>query len=207
MAPLFQVRYHLRFTFSPRNAPLREKSELSPNSDLDWHTLSLYPLFQLPGPREQHDREGGNPGEDPRLFLFDFSCLLSSPMHKYKFSILKKKKKKKTFLRDVLIQFILTLALSHNQTVIDKKHLFSGVFRVRALSSRCVSMATTAFQMICRFSHYSALCPGIIGCLFALRRSSHFSLNMLFIKLFEFSDLCFAAMIYWVIYMTAHVPQ
>lgn len=56
---------------------MREKSELSPNSDLDWHTLSLYPLFLLPGPREQYDKEGGNPGEDPRLFLLDF---LSAPI-------------------------------------------------------------------------------------------------------------------------------
>lgn len=94
-----------------------------------------------------------------------------------------------------MIQFILTLALSHNQTVIYKKHLLSGVFRVRALSSFCVSVATTSFQMICHagFSHYdSTLCPGIIGHLFALRHCSHFSLNMLFFMLFDFSDLRFA---------------
>uniref|UniRef100_A0A668T429 ABC transporter domain-containing protein n=1 Tax=Oreochromis aureus TaxID=47969 RepID=A0A668T429_OREAU len=48
-----QVSYHLRFTFSPRNAPISEKSELNPNNDLDWHTHSLFPLFQLPGPREK----------------------------------------------------------------------------------------------------------------------------------------------------------
>uniref|UniRef100_A0A665VH46 ABC transporter domain-containing protein n=1 Tax=Echeneis naucrates TaxID=173247 RepID=A0A665VH46_ECHNA len=48
-----KVSYHLRFSFTPRCAPPKEKSELNPNSDLDWHTLSLYPLFQLPGPREQ----------------------------------------------------------------------------------------------------------------------------------------------------------
>ncbi|KAL0196661.1 hypothetical protein M9458_005201, partial [Cirrhinus mrigala] len=53
--------YHLRFTYSPRNAPTREKSELNPNNDLDWHTLSLFPLFQLPGPREQHEPRGGTP--------------------------------------------------------------------------------------------------------------------------------------------------
>lgn len=63
-----QVSYHLRFTFTPRNAPPKEKSELNPNSDLDWHTLSLFPLFQMPGPREQYDREGGTPGEI--LYLF-----------------------------------------------------------------------------------------------------------------------------------------
>lgn len=59
------MSYNLRFTYTPRNAPFREKSELSPNSDLDWHTLSLFPLFQLPGPREQYDKDGGTPGEEP----------------------------------------------------------------------------------------------------------------------------------------------
>uniref|UniRef100_A0A7N8XHA7 ATP-binding cassette, sub-family A (ABC1), member 3b n=1 Tax=Mastacembelus armatus TaxID=205130 RepID=A0A7N8XHA7_9TELE len=53
-----KVSYHLRFSFTPRNAPPKERSELNPNSDLDWHTLSLYPLFQMPGPREQYDKEG-----------------------------------------------------------------------------------------------------------------------------------------------------
>lgn len=64
-----QVSYHLRFSFSPRNAPFRELTELNPNSDLDWHTLSLYPLFQMPGPREQHDKEGGTPGENPQTHI------------------------------------------------------------------------------------------------------------------------------------------
>ncbi|XP_072225725.1 phospholipid-transporting ATPase ABCA3 [Leuresthes tenuis] len=64
-----QVSYHLRFTFTPRNAPPKEKSELNPNSDLDWHTLSLFPLFQLPGPREQYDRQGGTPGYFREGFL------------------------------------------------------------------------------------------------------------------------------------------
>uniref|UniRef100_A0A671YNB0 ATP binding cassette subfamily A member 3 n=1 Tax=Sparus aurata TaxID=8175 RepID=A0A671YNB0_SPAAU len=64
-----KVSYHLRFTFTPRNAPFKEKSELSPNSDLDWHTLSLFPLFQLPGPREQYDKEGGTPGYFREGFL------------------------------------------------------------------------------------------------------------------------------------------
>lgn len=64
-----QVKYHLRFTFTPRNAPISDKSELSPNSDLDWHTLSLYPLLQLPGPREQCFKEGGTPGESPCFSL------------------------------------------------------------------------------------------------------------------------------------------
>uniref|UniRef100_A0A8C9ZR47 ATP binding cassette subfamily A member 3 n=1 Tax=Sander lucioperca TaxID=283035 RepID=A0A8C9ZR47_SANLU len=64
-----QVSYHLRFSFTPRNAPPKERSELNPNSDLDWHTLSLYPLFQLPGPREQYDKEGGTPGYFREGFL------------------------------------------------------------------------------------------------------------------------------------------
>ncbi|XP_072549037.1 phospholipid-transporting ATPase ABCA3 isoform X1 [Salminus brasiliensis] len=64
-----QVSYRLRFTYSPRNAPAREKSELNPNNDLDWHTLSLFPLFQLPGPREQHDSHGGTPGYFREGFL------------------------------------------------------------------------------------------------------------------------------------------
>ncbi|XP_051573029.1 phospholipid-transporting ATPase ABCA3-like isoform X1 [Myxocyprinus asiaticus] len=64
-----QVGYHLRFTYSPRNAPDREKSELNPNNDLDWHTLSLFPLFQLPGPREQHESHGGTPGYFREGFL------------------------------------------------------------------------------------------------------------------------------------------
>nr|AYM45140.1 ATP-binding cassette subfamily A member 3 [Carassius auratus] len=51
-----QVSYNLRFTYSPRNAPTREKSELNPNNDLDWHTLRLFPLIQLPGPREQLEK-------------------------------------------------------------------------------------------------------------------------------------------------------
>lgn len=64
-----QVAYHLRFSYSPRNAPAREKSELNPNNDMDWHTLSLFPLFQLPGPREQHDPRGGTPGYYREGFL------------------------------------------------------------------------------------------------------------------------------------------
>uniref|UniRef100_A0A672ZS52 ABC transporter domain-containing protein n=1 Tax=Sphaeramia orbicularis TaxID=375764 RepID=A0A672ZS52_9TELE len=64
-----QVSYHLRFTFTPRCAPPKERSELNPNSDLDWHTLSLFPLFQMPGPREQYDKEGGTPGYFREGFL------------------------------------------------------------------------------------------------------------------------------------------
>nr|XP_015801059.2 phospholipid-transporting ATPase ABCA3 [Nothobranchius furzeri] len=64
-----KVSYHLRFTFTPRNAPATEKSELNPNNDFDWHTLSLFPLFQLPGPREQYEREGGTPGYFREGFL------------------------------------------------------------------------------------------------------------------------------------------
>ncbi|TNN68845.1 ATP-binding cassette sub-family A member 3 [Liparis tanakae] len=63
------VSYHLRFSFTPRRAPSSEKMEMNPNSDLDWHTLSLFPLFLLPGPREQYDREGGTPGYFREGFL------------------------------------------------------------------------------------------------------------------------------------------
>ncbi|XP_076838178.1 phospholipid-transporting ATPase ABCA3 [Brachyhypopomus gauderio] len=64
-----KVSYRLRFSYSPRNAPTKEKSELNPNNDLDWHTSSLFPLFQLPGPREQHDPRGGTPGYFREGFL------------------------------------------------------------------------------------------------------------------------------------------
>lgn len=64
-----QVSYHLRFSFSPRNAPAKEKSELNINNDFDWHTLNLFPLFQLPGPREQYDLQGGTPGYFREGFL------------------------------------------------------------------------------------------------------------------------------------------
>ncbi|XP_035254594.1 LOW QUALITY PROTEIN: ATP-binding cassette sub-family A member 3 [Anguilla anguilla] len=64
-----QVKYHLRLKYSPRNAPAKEKTELNPNNDLDWHTLSLFPLFQLPGPREQHSPQGGTPGYFREGFL------------------------------------------------------------------------------------------------------------------------------------------
>ncbi|MGH0172914.1 UNVERIFIED_CONTAM: hypothetical protein FKN15_075079 [Acipenser sinensis] len=58
-----QVSYHLRFKYSPRNAPARERTGLNPNSDRDWHTQKLFPLFQLPGPRERDYNHGGTPGK------------------------------------------------------------------------------------------------------------------------------------------------
>ncbi|MGH0173669.1 UNVERIFIED_CONTAM: hypothetical protein FKN15_075355 [Acipenser sinensis] len=58
-----QVSYHLRFKYSPRNAPARERTGLNPNSDQDWHTQKLFPLFQLPGPRERDYNHGGTPGK------------------------------------------------------------------------------------------------------------------------------------------------
>ncbi|XP_075880377.1 phospholipid-transporting ATPase ABCA3 [Nelusetta ayraudi] len=64
-----KVRYHLRFSYTPRAAPASEKSDLSPNSDLDWHTFSLFPLFQMPGPREQVYKTGGTPGYYREGFL------------------------------------------------------------------------------------------------------------------------------------------
>uniref|UniRef100_A0A6I8PBH8 ATP binding cassette subfamily A member 3 n=1 Tax=Ornithorhynchus anatinus TaxID=9258 RepID=A0A6I8PBH8_ORNAN len=57
-----QVTYRLRFKSSPRNAPRSEQTGLSPNLDRDWHTGYLFPLFQLPGPREASSPDGGTPG-------------------------------------------------------------------------------------------------------------------------------------------------
>lgn len=59
----FQVSYELRFKYSPRNAPRSEQTGLNPNLDRDWHTSYLFPLFQLPGPREAKFADGGTPGE------------------------------------------------------------------------------------------------------------------------------------------------
>ncbi|XP_058851719.1 phospholipid-transporting ATPase ABCA3-like isoform X1 [Acipenser ruthenus] len=64
-----QVSYHLRFKYSPRNAPARERTGLNPNSDRDWHTQKLFPLFQLPGPRERDYNHGGTPGYYREAFL------------------------------------------------------------------------------------------------------------------------------------------
>uniref|UniRef100_A0A803V5D0 ABC transporter domain-containing protein n=1 Tax=Ficedula albicollis TaxID=59894 RepID=A0A803V5D0_FICAL len=62
-APLpLQVEYELRFKYSPRNAPRSEQTGLNPNLDRDWHTSYLFPLFQLPGPREAKFADGGTPG-------------------------------------------------------------------------------------------------------------------------------------------------
>lgn len=58
-----QVDYELRFKYSPRNAPRSEQTGLNPNLDRDWHTSYLFPLFQLPGPREAKFADGGTPGE------------------------------------------------------------------------------------------------------------------------------------------------
>lgn len=58
-----QVDYKLRFKYSPRNAPRSEQTGLNPNLDRDWHTSYLFPLFQLPGPREAKFADGGTPGE------------------------------------------------------------------------------------------------------------------------------------------------
>ncbi|XP_035035732.2 phospholipid-transporting ATPase ABCA3 [Hippoglossus stenolepis] len=78
-----KVRYHLRFSFSPRNAPIKEKSELNPNSDLDWHTHGLFPLFLMPGPREQHDNDGGTPGYNREGFLAVQHAVDRAIMHSY----------------------------------------------------------------------------------------------------------------------------
>ncbi|CAL9693308.1 unnamed protein product [Knipowitschia caucasica] len=64
-----KVNYSLRFSYTPRFAPASEQMEFNPNSDLDWHTRSLFPLFQLPGPREQYSPMGGTPGYYREGFL------------------------------------------------------------------------------------------------------------------------------------------
>uniref|UniRef100_F6U7N4 ATP binding cassette subfamily A member 3 n=1 Tax=Xenopus tropicalis TaxID=8364 RepID=F6U7N4_XENTR len=64
-----QVRYRLRFKYSPRNAPMSEQTGLNPNVDRNWHTRYLYPLFQMPGPREAGDKTGGTPGYQREGFL------------------------------------------------------------------------------------------------------------------------------------------
>uniref|UniRef100_A0A8C0H865 ATP binding cassette subfamily A member 3 n=1 Tax=Chelonoidis abingdonii TaxID=106734 RepID=A0A8C0H865_CHEAB len=64
-----QVNYQLRFKYSPRNAPRSEQTGLNPNLDRDWHTSYLFPLFQLPGPREAKFPDGGTPGYIREGFL------------------------------------------------------------------------------------------------------------------------------------------
>ncbi|XP_078096553.1 phospholipid-transporting ATPase ABCA3 isoform X2 [Mustelus asterias] len=64
-----QVKYHLRFKYSPLNAPLGDVSSLNPNRDRDWQTQFLFPLFQVPGPREQYFKDGGSPGYYREGFL------------------------------------------------------------------------------------------------------------------------------------------
>ncbi|XP_053132329.1 phospholipid-transporting ATPase ABCA3 [Hemicordylus capensis] len=64
-----QVSYRLRFKYSPRNAPRSEQTGLNPNIDLEWHTRFLFPLFQLPGPREAKLDDGGTPGYFREGFL------------------------------------------------------------------------------------------------------------------------------------------
>lgn len=64
-----QVSYQLRFKYSPRNAPQIERTGFNPNRDRDWHTSYLFPLFQLPGPREPKSNDGGNPGYYREGFL------------------------------------------------------------------------------------------------------------------------------------------
>ncbi|XP_043567483.1 phospholipid-transporting ATPase ABCA3 isoform X1 [Chiloscyllium plagiosum] len=64
-----QVNYHLRFKYSPLNAPIGELSSFNPNQDKDWHTRFLFPLFQVPGPREQYFKDGGSPGYYREGFL------------------------------------------------------------------------------------------------------------------------------------------
>uniref|UniRef100_A0A803VUS2 ABC transporter domain-containing protein n=1 Tax=Ficedula albicollis TaxID=59894 RepID=A0A803VUS2_FICAL len=45
-----------------RGARIPTQTGLNPNLDRDWHTSYLFPLFQLPGPREAKFADGGTPG-------------------------------------------------------------------------------------------------------------------------------------------------
>uniref|UniRef100_A0A4W5MWW6 ATP binding cassette subfamily A member 3 n=1 Tax=Hucho hucho TaxID=62062 RepID=A0A4W5MWW6_9TELE len=54
---------------SPKRYISKIKWGLNINNDFDWHTLNLFPLFQLPGPREQFDCQGGTPGYFREGFL------------------------------------------------------------------------------------------------------------------------------------------
>uniref|UniRef100_A0A8C3V5P2 ATP binding cassette subfamily A member 3 n=1 Tax=Catharus ustulatus TaxID=91951 RepID=A0A8C3V5P2_CATUS len=64
---LAAVVFRHRFPHSLAPLPLqvsegRWQTGLNPNLDRDWHTGYLFPLFQLPGPREAKFADGGTPG-------------------------------------------------------------------------------------------------------------------------------------------------
>uniref|UniRef100_A0A4X2LRN6 ABC-2 type transporter transmembrane domain-containing protein n=1 Tax=Vombatus ursinus TaxID=29139 RepID=A0A4X2LRN6_VOMUR len=64
-----KVRYHLRFSFSPRNTEPIGKLFLMPKEPEGWHTAYLFPLFPLPGPRNHLYSDGGSPGYVSEGFL------------------------------------------------------------------------------------------------------------------------------------------
>ncbi|XP_007498289.1 phospholipid-transporting ATPase ABCA3-like isoform X1 [Monodelphis domestica] len=64
-----KVRYHLRFSFSPRNTLVTGRLFLMPEEPEGWRTALLFPLYPLPGPRNHFASDGGNPGYISEGFL------------------------------------------------------------------------------------------------------------------------------------------
>uniref|UniRef100_G3VI70 ABC transporter domain-containing protein n=1 Tax=Sarcophilus harrisii TaxID=9305 RepID=G3VI70_SARHA len=70
MEPLpLKARYHLRFSFSPRNTLVTGRLFLMPKEPEGWRTALLFPLYPLPGPRNHLLSDGGNPGYISEGFL------------------------------------------------------------------------------------------------------------------------------------------
>ncbi|XP_072454006.1 phospholipid-transporting ATPase ABCA3-like isoform X2 [Notamacropus eugenii] len=70
MEPLpLKVKYHLRFSFSPRNTFVAGRLFLMPKEPEGWRTALLFPLYPLPGPRNHLLSDGGNPGYISEGFL------------------------------------------------------------------------------------------------------------------------------------------
>uniref|UniRef100_A0A674DHP3 ATP binding cassette subfamily A member 3 n=1 Tax=Salmo trutta TaxID=8032 RepID=A0A674DHP3_SALTR len=66
---LAAVVFEHSFTHDDEPLPQQVGLTININNDFDWHTLNLFPLFQLPGPREQYDLQGGTPGYFREGFL------------------------------------------------------------------------------------------------------------------------------------------
>uniref|UniRef100_A0A5F8GU53 ABC transporter domain-containing protein n=1 Tax=Monodelphis domestica TaxID=13616 RepID=A0A5F8GU53_MONDO len=67
--PLKVRKYHLRFSFSPRNTLVTGRLFLMPEEPEGWRTALLFPLYPLPGPRNHFASDGGNPGYISEGFL------------------------------------------------------------------------------------------------------------------------------------------
>ncbi|XP_036597535.1 ATP-binding cassette sub-family A member 3-like [Trichosurus vulpecula] len=64
-----KTRYHLRFSFSPRNTLVTGRLFLMPKEPEGWRTALLFPLYPSPGPRNHLLSDGGNPGYISEGFL------------------------------------------------------------------------------------------------------------------------------------------